>query len=180
MWLGGGRQLAGNLHENPDKARAVLHSHFIGETSGRILQESLRKLEGSDGDITLTITGRDTTNHPGVAVDAVIAHEAAGCQRGQGQIILRGTLARVRVVLTYEFLQNARGTAQGSGFGPRHRSPHANSQPWAGRGLPVDYFIGQAEIRRQLADFKFEETSQGLNDRDLESRREATDIVVGF
>src|SRR4029453_892292 len=101
MWLGGGRRLAGNLHEDPDKTRAVLHSYFIGETPGRILQKGMRKLEGPDGDITLTITGSYTTNHPGVAVDAVIAHEAAGCQRSQGQIVLRGTLARVGIVLTY-------------------------------------------------------------------------------
>ena len=60
------------------------------------------------------------------------------------------------------------------------RSPHADSQPRPGRGLAVDHFIGQAEIRRQLPDFKFEQTSQGLDYRDLELRREAADIVVGF
>jgi hypothetical protein len=31
-----------------------------------------------------------------------------------------------------------------------------------------------------LPDFKFEQTSQGLDHRDIESRREAADIMVGF
>ena len=82
MWFRGGRWLAGNLNEDPHKTRAVLHGHFIGETPGRILQKGMGKLEGPDGDVTLTITGGDTANHPGIAVDAIITHEAAGGQRG--------------------------------------------------------------------------------------------------
>src|SRR5215475_7362445 len=82
MWFCGGRWLAGDLNEDPHKTSAVRHGDFIGETPGRILQKGMGKLEGPDGDITLTIMGSDTTNHPSVAVDAFIAHEAAGCQRG--------------------------------------------------------------------------------------------------
>ena len=40
MWFRGGRGLAGNLHEDPHKTRAVLHGDFIGETPGRILQKA--------------------------------------------------------------------------------------------------------------------------------------------
>src|SRR5215475_15586518 len=113
MGFRGGRWLAGDLNEDPHKTSAVLHGDFIGETPGRILQKGVGKLEGPDRDVTLTITRGDTTNHPGIAVDAIIAHEAAGGQRGQGQIVLRGTLAWVGIVLTYKLLQYACGTAQG-------------------------------------------------------------------
>src|SRR5207237_7235191 len=82
MWFCSGRWLAGDLHEDPHKTRAVLHGHFIAETPGRILQKGVGKLEGPDSDVTLTVTSGDTANHPGIAVDAIIAHEAAGCQRG--------------------------------------------------------------------------------------------------
>src|SRR5215831_512406 len=180
MWFCSGRRLAGDLHEDPHKTRAVLHGHFIGETPGRILQKGMGKLEGPDSDITLTITGSNTTNHPGVAIDTVIAHKAAGGQRGEGQIVLRGALAWVGIVLTYQLLQDAGGTAQGGSFGARDRPPHADSEARPGRGLPVDHFSGQAEIRCQLPDFKFEQTSQGLDYRDLEPCWKAADIVVGF
>src|SRR5262249_60616 len=146
----------------------------------RILQKDMGKLEGPDSDITLTITGSNTANHPGVAIDTVIAHKAAGGQRSEGQIVLRGALAWVGIVLTYQLLQDAGGTAQGGCFGAGERPAHADSEPRPGRGLPVDHFSGQAEIRCQLPDFKFEQTSQGLDDCDLETRREATNIVVGF
>src|SRR5262245_50931840 len=82
MWFRGGRWLAGDLNEDPHKTRAVLHGDFIGKTPSRILQKGVGKLEGSDGDVTLTVTRGNTANHPGIAVDPIIAHEAAGSQGG--------------------------------------------------------------------------------------------------
>src|SRR5262249_47004486 len=82
MWFRGGRWLAGDLNEDSHKTSAVLHGDFVGETPGRILQKGVGKLEGSDGDVTLTLTSGDTANHPGIAIDTIISHEAARGQRG--------------------------------------------------------------------------------------------------
>ena len=180
MGFCGGRWFARDLNKDTDETSAVFHGHFVGETPGRILQKGVGKLEGTHCDVTLTVTRSDAPYDPGIAIYAVIAHQTTGGQWCQSQVILRGTLARVGVVLADKLFQNARSPAQGIGFHTGDRPPHANGESWARGGLPVDHFLREAEIRGQLSNFKFEQTGQWFNHRDVESRWQATDIVVGF
>src|SRR5262245_45100248 len=111
MWFRGGRWLACDLNEDADETGAVLHGYFIGEAPGRILQKGVGEFEGAHRDVTLAVAVGNTPDHPGIAIHAVIAHETTGGQRRESQVILRGTSARVRVVLADEFLQNTRSAA---------------------------------------------------------------------
>ena len=113
MRFRGGRRLAGHLDEDAHEAGAVVHGDFVGQAPRRFLQEGGRKLEGADRDVALAVVRGDAANDPGVAVDAVIAHQAARRQRRQGKIILRRALLRFRVVAAHQFLEDAGAAAQG-------------------------------------------------------------------
>src|SRR2546427_10858924 len=111
MRFRGGRRLACDLNEDADETGAVLHSYFIGETPGRVLQKGVGELEGAHCDVTLAVAGGHAPDHPGIAIHAIIAHETTGGQWCESQVILRRTLARSRVVLADKFLQNTCGAA---------------------------------------------------------------------